>query len=239
MTCWRFRLRRKFVPYIEGDLQPKDVKKVEEHLLDCEWCRAVLVRLRAGHQMAQELRHFTSDAEHPEFEAVLADAGGTRVGCRARGAVWEAWLDGLATPRVVEVLTLVVIVQLALLVFSNRSVLFGARYRIAVKPAALNLSEFRQLDIRELRSNTQPHVATDGYVREVHTDEEEGTVHFKLVEDAQGSGPFVICEIMSEQAEVPREGSHVRVYGVARYDAQTNRKWYEVNPVLNIALLKN
>jgi hypothetical protein len=30
----------------------------------------------------------------------------------------------------------------------------------------------------------------------------------------------------------------VRIYGVARYDGQPGRMWYEVNPVLNIALLK-
>ena len=238
MTCWHFRLRRKFVPYLEGELQPRDVKRVEEHLLGCTWCRAVLVRLRAGHQMAQELRQFRPDIEHPQFEAAMAGAGGTSFARRARSLTWGSWLDSLATPRVVEVLTVLVVAQLALLVLSNRSVLFGARHRIAVKPVALNWSEFRQLSIPELKSNTQPHVAAEGFVSDVHTDEEEGTVHFKLAQNPQRPGPFVICEIMSPQMEVPREGSHVRVYGVARYDAQTDRKWNEINPVLNIATLK-
>ena len=237
MTCWHFLLRRKFLPYLEGELQPKDVRRLEKHLLNCEQCRAVLVRLRSGHQLAQELRYFRPQAEHPEFDAVMAAAGRTGLTHRARGLGWESWLDGLATPRAVEVLTLLVIVQLALLVFSNRSVLFGARHRIAVKPAALNWSEFRELSIPELKSNTQPHVATEGFVSDVRSDKEEGTVQFKLAQSPQGSGPFVICEIMSPQMEVPREGSHVRVYGVARYDAQTDRKWNEVNPVLNIAPL--
>jgi hypothetical protein len=239
MTCWHFRLHRKFVPYLEGELQPKDVNKLEKHLLDCEACRAVLLRLRAGHQLAQELRQFRPQAEHPEFEAVMAAAGRTGFSHRDRSLAWESWLDGLATPRVVEVLTLLVVVQLALLVFSNRTVLFGARHGITVKPTALSWSEFHQLSIPELKSNTQPHIATEGFVSDVHADEEEGTVQFKLVQNSQGSGPFVICEIMSSQMEVPREGSYVRVYGVARYDAQTDRKWYEVNPVLNIAPVKH
>ena len=37
---------------------------------------------------------------------------------------------------------------------------------------------------------------------------------------------------------VPAEGSRVRVYGVARFDAQAGRGWHEVNPVLDIAVLK-
>jgi hypothetical protein len=239
MTCWHFGLRRKFVPYLEGELRPEDVELVERHLLDCQMCRTVLLRLRTGHHIAQELRQYRPEAERPEFETVMAGAEGTSLGHGARTYGWKNWLDGLATPRAVEVLTLLVVVQSALLVFSNRAALFGARHGITVKPPALSWSEFHQLSIPELKSNTQPHIATEGFVREVHADEEEGTVHFKLVQNPQGSGPFVICEIMSSQMEVPREGSYVRVYGVARYDAQTDREWYEVNPVLNIAPVRH
>jgi len=132
-----------------------------------------------------------------------------------------------------------VVLQLGLLVASNRRLLFGQRGGASAIAGALDLSEFHQLGIRDLKLNTEPHVATQGYVGNVHADEEEGTVAFKLFEDRGGSGPFVVCEIMSPiSMPAPREGSYVRVYGVARYDAQTQRNWYEVNPVLNIAPLK-
>jgi len=235
MICWQFGLRRKFVPYLEGALSPENVQRVEKHLLDCLPCRAVLVRLRNAHHLAQELRQYPLEAERPELGTVMPGAGGARLGLSARASGWKTWIDGLATPRAVEALTLLVVIQSALLVFSNRTSLFGVRRGISVNSPALNWAEFRQLRIPELESNTQPHVSTDGFVREVHADREEGTVQFKLVQDPQGSGPYVVCEIMSSQTEVPREGSYVRVYGVERYDAQTNRQWYELNPVLKIA----
>jgi len=233
MTCWRFRLRRKFVPYIEGGLAPSESSRLEEHLLDCASCRALLLRLRSAHQSAQGLRDVPAPEGVPDFGMLLAEAENSRV---AAGGSWaEAWLDRFATPRVVEVLALIVVVQLGLLVFSNRSVLLGARPSIAIKPASLSLAEFRTLSISELKTNTQPHVSTDGYVTEIHSDDDEGTIQFKLAQNSQGGGPFVICEIIGDQAEVPRAGSHVRVYGVERYDGQSDRQWYEVNPVLKIA----
>ncbi|HEY6291963.1 MAG TPA: zf-HC2 domain-containing protein [Terriglobia bacterium] len=236
---WHFLLRRKFVPYLEGELQPREAKRVERHLLDCPWCRGVLVRLRAGHQMAQRLQAFDAD-EHPrpEFEAVITAVQPlSRTGRRA--PLWEDWFDRLATPRAASALAALVLVQLALLVVSNRGVLFGKHSSVSLKAGALDLGDFRQLSIRELKSNTRPHVATEGYVYDVRTDPEEGTVAFKLAESADPSAPFVVCEIMSPiEMPAPQERSYVRVYGVARYDAQTDRKWYEVNPVLNIAVLK-
>jgi hypothetical protein len=141
---------------------------------------------------------------------------------------------------VVQGLTVLVLVLLTLLVVSNRRVLFGERESATVKWSAMDFSNFHPLSIPELATNTRPHIATEGYVRDLHMDKEEGTVHFKLVEIPQGSRPFVVCEIISPTGmSLPREGSRVRVYGVARYDAQPGREWHEVNPVLNIAVLKH
>jgi hypothetical protein len=241
MSCWRFYLRRKFVPYLEGELPPREAKRLEKHMLDCEWCRAMFVRLQAGHQLAQQLRHLGPDGAHraPEFEAMMADAGKIVIGRHRWARVWENWLYTLTTPRVVLVLTVLVLVQLALLVVSNRRVLFGERTSVTVKSSALDFSDFHPLSIPEFQLNTQPHIATEGYVRDMHVDEEERTLHFKLMEIAQGPGPFVVCEIMSPIGmTLPREGNRVRVYGVARYDAQPGRNWHEVNPVLNITILK-
>lgn len=241
MSCWRFYLRRKFVPYIEGELQPREVKRLEKHLLDCEWCRAMFVRLREGHQLAQQLRHLSPDGAHraPEFEGIKANVGEIVAKHHRLARVGENWLYTLTTPRVVLVLTILVLVQLAFLVVSNRRVLFGGRNSVTVKSSALDFNDFHPLSIPEFKSNTRPHIATEGYVRDIHVDKEERTLHFKLVEMPHGSGPFVVCEVISPTGmTLPREGSRVRVYGVARYDAQPGRKWHEVNPVLNIAVLK-
>jgi len=241
MRCWRFKMKRKFVPYLEGSLSPGGAKRLEKHMLDCESCRAMLARLRAGHAFAQQLPHLGLEAARrgPEFEAMMHDLGEMATPRRAWIRVWENWLYASATPRVVQGLLALVLALLALVVVSNRRILFGERQSIAALSNALDLSGFHSLSILDLSTNTRPHIATEGYVRDVRVDEEEGTLHFKLVEIPHGSGPFVVCEIMNPTGmSLPREGSRVRVYGVARYDGQPGREWHEVNPVLNIAVLK-
>jgi hypothetical protein len=239
MSCWRFDLRGKLLPYVEGLLDTRHVMRLERHLLDCEQCREVLVRLRAGHSLAQRLsRVASSHGGSPPFaEPTQAQSAAASMRVPAFVRAW-GWFDRLATPRVVTALIALVVLQATVLVVSNRGVVFGQRTGVSVHGGALNLNEFRKLTITELRSNTQPHVATEGYVEDVHADEEEGTVAFRLVESPGASEPFVVCEIVSPiQMAAPRQGSHVRVYGVARYDAQADRKWYEVNPVFDIAVL--
>jgi hypothetical protein len=241
MNCWRFYLRRKFVPYLEGALPPPEAKRVDTHLQTCEKCRTMFVRLRAGHQLARQLRPLIPDADRrpPAFETMMADADELARGRSRLAWAWETWLDALTTPRMAMSLAVLVLVLAALLVVSNRRILFGERNGVSAKLTALDFSRFRSLSIPEFPSNTTPHIATEGYVRDVRVDSEEKTLHFKLAEIPQGPGPFVVCEIMSPNGmAVPREGSRVRVYGVARFDAQTGRQWQEVNPVLNIAVLK-
>jgi len=241
MICWRFDLRRKMLPYIEGRLLRPETKRLEAHLLNCAFCRELLVRLRTGHRMAQRLASLPLAVdESPGFESGVARLEAAMAPGGTRLATWRDRLDRLATARVVTALSAVVLLQLGLLVVSNRGVLLGEHSRMAVSTGSIDFAEFRQLTIPELKSNTQPHVATDGYVEDVHTDEEEGTVAFKLVENPQNGASFVVCEIMSPiQMAPPAEGSRVRVYGVERYDAQQDRKWYEVNPVLKIVPVKN
>lgn len=242
MICCRFDLRKKMLPYIEGRLSEPGTERLETHLLNCASCRALLVRLRTGHRMAQRLASLPMAVdESPEFESGTVGLEGLEA--RALGGAWLAtWrdrLDRLATARVVTALSAVVLLQLGLLVVSNRGVLLGEHSRTSVSTGSIDFGEFRQLTIAELKSNTQPHVATDGYVEDVHTDREEGTVAFKLVQKPQSGTPFVVCEIMSPiRMAPPPEGSRVRVYGVERYDAQQDRKWYEVNPVLKIVPVK-
>ena len=67
------------------------------------------------------------------------------------------------------------------------------------------------------------------------SDEKDGDLKFKLVEDIAQPSPFIVCEIISPiKIDAPVVGSRVRVYGVSRYDAEVGREWYEVHPVLNI-----
>lgn len=244
MKCRRFGLRRKFLPYLEGQLSGRAAGRVEKHLRRCASCRGEFARLRAGHGLAQRLPRFKAEdaagaPEFPEFEARMIGAGQTLGGRRRGGWFWERWFDVLTMPRVVQVLAAIVVVQLALLLISNRSAFFQAGGGAAMKPGALDISRFRMVSISDLQTNTLPHVATEGYVRDVRIDQEEKTLHFILAQRPEGPGPYVVCEIMNPGGiAVPREGSRVRVYGVARYDGQAGREWHELNPVLDIAVLK-
>jgi hypothetical protein len=241
MNCFRFSLRKKFIPYLEGQLSPREEERLKTHLLNCERCRGLFVRLRTGHQFAKHLSRPSAESatRPPEFESIMADLADA-TSWRRRTRVWESWHDVLTSPRAVRVLTVLVLVQLALLVVTNWKVLFAERHRAAFQAGAFDFSNFQPLQISDIERNTYPRIATEGYVRDVHVDPEERTVHFKLVDIPKGSGTYVTCEIMSLMGvPVPREGSRVRVYGITRYDAQANRNWQEVNPVLSIAVLKN
>jgi uncharacterized protein YrrD len=70
-------------------------------------------------------------------------------------------------------------------------------------------------------------------VQDVYFDEQERTLHIKLVEAPNKPEPFVICEVRNlGDVIIPRQGNRVRVYGTA------GRGWHEVNPVLTLAVLK-
>jgi hypothetical protein len=242
MKCLRVRLRRTFVPYLEGELPPGEAKRLEDHLRGCERCRAELIRLRAGHQLARHLhRPDTVGASRPPaFEAPESRASFGRVNRGRRAG--DRWTDRLAlraSPAVIQAFMAFALVLAMILAVTGGRMTFRERAALLAKSSTLNISDYHPLRIPDLPSNTRPFIATEGYVRDVYVDPEERTLHFKLVEAAQGSEPFVICEIISPGGmAVPQEGARVRVYGVARYDAQPGRQWYEVNPVLDLAVLK-
>ena len=151
----------------------------------------------------------------------------------------ERWFDMRTAPRVAQAIAVLGIVTLAIVAVIDRKILSGGGGDASMKPIALDFSRFHPLSIPEHRTNTVPHVATEGYVRDVHVDQEEKTLHFKLVQILREPEPFIVCEIISPgRVVVPSEGSFVRVYGVSRFDAKPGREWHEVNPVLNIAVLK-
>jgi hypothetical protein len=237
MKCRRHGLRRKWIPYLEEQLPPRAAGRIDKHLRRCGECRAEYARLREGHRLAQRLSGSLAEAAPaaPSFEALQV---GEKIGGHRRWSwFWERWFDVLTMPRVVPVLAAIVVLQMVLLLVFNRASIFKGGE--AMKPAALDISRFQMVSIPDLPTNTLPHVATEGYVRDVRIDQEEKTLHFILAQWPEGPGPYVVCEIMSPGGiAVPREGSRVRVYGVARYDGQAGREWQELNPVLDIAVLK-
>jgi hypothetical protein len=242
MICLRYRLRRLFVPYLDGELAADSAKRVEDHLRACGRCRAEFARLRAGHRLAARLgrTNAAGDAHPPVFEAPETGTGLGRLP-RFRRAVdrWADRLAPLASTAVIQGTMAVALVLAVVFAVTGRRMTIGERAALLAKSNTLNIGDYHALRIPELPANTRPYIATEGYVRDVYLDPEERTLHFKLVEAAKGSEPFVVCEILSPAGmALPQEGSRVRVYGVARYDAQPGRKWYEVNPVLDFAVLK-
>ena len=71
------------------------------------------------------------------------------------------------------------------------------------------------------------------------SDENDGDLIFKLVDNPARPKHFVVCEIVAPlKLQAPAIGSHVRVYGVSRYDAESGHRWFEVHPVMSIANMR-
>lgn len=194
-----YLLRRKFVPYLEGGLPPREAGRIEEHLAGCRTCGERLTTLRAGGNLLQTL----------------------------------------STTLAVRVLLALVLAQSVLLVVSNWRTFRPANEVVAQSPDVRGLRGFTPVRIPEFSANSQFQIVTEGFVQGVYFDEQERTLHIKLVEVPNKPEPFVICEVRNlGDVIIPRQGNRVRVYGTARYDAQPGRGWHEVNPVLTLAVLK-
>ena len=240
------RARRRFLLYLSGSLSPDAVRLLEKHLIGCAACRMTFARLKDGHRAAEKLNRIEKTmplaaeegAAAPAFTAALAEARGGRTLRRKWNGMRTACSLAFSAPRTVWILAAVVVLQAALLVVFNRNAPTTPRTSAAAAIPAIDFDQFRILDIAEIPGNSLPHIATEGYVRNVWMDEEEKTLHFKLAASPAGESPYVICEILNPgRIAAPRAGSRVRVYGLARYDAQIGRRWHEVNPVLNIDVL--
>ncbi len=234
-------LRRKFVPYLEGLVPPREAERLEKHLAACRTCGVWLTTLRAGHQAGRQFARSGPAIAYrpPEFEEIWAGIGATldrRGGpARDRGNLLQA----LSTPLAVRFLLALVLAQAVLLVVSNWRTFRPANEIVAASPDVRELRGFTPVRIPEFSSNSQFQIVTEGFVQDVYFDEHERTLHIKLVEALHQPGPFVICEVRNlGDVIIPRQGNRVRVYGTARYDAQPGRGWHEVNPVLTLAVLK-
>jgi hypothetical protein len=239
---WRCSfLRRKFVPYLEGGISPRQAARLEKHLADCPGCGNLFQRVRAGHRAGRQFGRVGPEiGQCPlDFEELRADIGATLIR-RGRPVRTEGnILHALTAPLAARALIALVLALAVLLVLSNRKTPWRADDRVAISSHAREFRDFTPLRITDFSSNTKSAIVTEGFVRDVYFDEQEKTLHIKLVEIQQRSEPFVICEIRSPGGmTIPREGSRVRVYGSARYDSQPGRGWNEVNPVINIDVLK-
>jgi len=236
LRCWW--LRRRAVPYFEGEVSLRQAKRLERHIAGCRDCKDLLTRLRAGHQAGQQFGRLGPEIRQspPEFGKLWAAIGAS---LDRRGARAGTFLRPPSPALAVGGLITLVLASAVLLVLSIRKTQWRAVDGAAVSSMAREFRDFTPLRITDFSTNTKSHIVTEGFVRGVYFDKEEKTLHIKLVEIQQKSEPFVICEVRSPgEMAIPREGSRVRVYGMANFDAQPGRGWNEVNPVMNIDVLK-
>lgn len=236
MKCWRINLHRNFSRYLDGELKPDEVKRLENHLLDCGWCRAQLSRLRDGQRLAQRMSRpaLKNDPWNAIEKAISSEPQNTSTPATAPIQLSEGWRGLIYRPGPIIVLTALLFLSVLLIAVSTRSPI-DKKTRYGEN---LDTADFQAVTISNIHNNTRPHVVTEGFVSEVRIDT-DGDLTFRLVEDLKHPEPFVVCEIIPPIfLNPPAIGSRVRVYGVSRYDNQPGREWYEVHPVLNIETVK-
>ena len=229
--------RRRLAVYADGELPRRSADRVENHLVGCGKCRAMLLRLRAGQRFAGQVprRSPASDQWGAIHALIEAEAPDPAAPARVRVPAWRraAW-----TSLASVVLALVSLSLLILTAIVNRQSHIDSRAVSAVT-GALDLGDFHAVSISDIARSTEPHVVAEGYVSDVRIDNEDGDLVFKLVDDVKRPQPFIICEIISPiKVAPPPIGSRVRVYGVSRYDGQQDHQWYEVHPVLDIEVVR-
>lgn len=231
MRCLRFHIHKNFSRYIDGQLDARQVRQVEDHLLDCNQCRVQITHLRDGQRFAAKLTRRKPQSDHWEAIAAALDACPTpplsirRKPLRWRNLFLSPWFA-------VSLLGLAVLALSFVLITKKESPPEIAATHIL---GSLDFDDFHPVSIANIENNTRPHIVAEGYVSEVKMSDEDGDLMFKLVEDINQPAPFIVCEIISPiNIAAPEVGSRVRVYGVSRYDGEVGRQWYEVHPVLNI-----
>ena len=222
MSCYRFDLHRKYLHYLHELLPPASHKKIEDHLLNCRACVARIERLKATERMLSALPRF-SPANDPWP--------------RLKAGLWQMVPVSNSAPLWKRVAIIAVFGLLSGLIGAAT---YGKLASHETVLESIHTDEFKPVSIMHMASTTEPHVVTEGYVTEARIEREDGDTIFKLVENPNSSGPFVICEVIDTlNLPIPPVGSRVRVYGVSRYDGKSDHNWHEVHPVLNIQVLKN
>jgi hypothetical protein len=239
MRCLRFDLWKTFTPYVDGELDAKNIKRMEDHLLECNACRARLSRLRDGHRFAVQLPRQLPQGDAWEAIAAALDRDASQpIFAPTKSRMPVTWGLAMTSPAFASVILGMAFMVLGFALFLNQQKPGQTPIVNAARP--FDGSSFRPVAISDIHNNTKTHVVAEGYVTEVRLDAEDGDLMFKLVEDVKQPQPFIICEIISPiNLAPPVVGSRVKVYGVSRYDADEGRQWHEVHPVLNIEIVKN
>lgn len=232
MRCLRFDLWKNFTPYIDGELDAKTVKRVEKHVLDCNDCRLRLARFRDGQRFAKSLPQETPHYNIWEMVALELEADENPAPFISMPRKESfSWRRVLTSPLLASTMLTIAILVLGFSFFFNKQKTEFSQAFAVDRP--FDAKNFRPVSISDIQNNTKTHVVAEGYVAEVHMDEEDGDLMFKLVDDVSQPQPFIVCEIISTiNVAPPTVGSRVKVYGVSRYDADEGRNWHEVHPVL-------
>jgi Putative zinc-finger len=235
MKCWRIDLRRDFSRYLDKELAPQAVKRVEDHLLDCGECRTRMARMQTGHRLARQMPRLIPERDPwLAIEAAISREQDSPSQSPLKPPRLKLDLRRLVTPKFAGVVSIMAFLVLSAFVFMKPSLSTNWTEH------SIDRGEFHEVNIGDIEHNTEPHVVAEGYVTEVRINDEDGDLSFKLVESLHQAGPFIVCEIIDPiKLMPPPVGSRVRVYGVSRYDGKMDHGWYEVHPVLGIEVVKN
>jgi hypothetical protein len=240
LSC--FWVRRHLMVYVDHELDASCVKRVEDHLSDCGLCRTRLVQLRAGRRFALQLPDFESGNEGwHALETALDKLDTEGAGNRSDPRPQRSWGVPRVLARPALAATAVSVTFLIIGLFAIYVRLFPATHSKPTHSSgwAVDTRDFHAVTIDDIGRSTDPHVVAEGFVSDVHVDEDEGDLTFRLVDDMRNAQPFIVCEIISPiNLAAPAVGSYVRVYGVSRYDSKADHQWYEVHPVLDIQAVK-
>jgi hypothetical protein len=219
MICLRFDLRRKMVSYVYGRLSWESVRAIEVHLIDCSRCRSRLERLLRTDALIRELPRVAAGASvWKGIELAINAPRRIRKGS-GRYRIWA-----------VSAAAVVAAVFLGFLLNDQWTVLRSANH-----PLAAASETFQEISLAQFSNTDQPHVSTVGYVSEIQTDEEDGDLTFKLVDDIHQPKHFIVCEIIPAfKMDAPPPGSLIRVSGINRFDNEAEHQWFEIHPVLSI-----
>jgi anti-sigma factor RsiW len=218
MSCLRFDLHRQLPLYLDGAASPRTVERIERHLLDCSSCRASLLRMREAKGLLSALPKLEPPVWGP------ASAGRPL-------ATPQTKHTAAGTFRFIRHFAADALVASAL--FAAFTLLYT--HTASARIRTFDSSSFRSVRVNDVAATDDPHVVVEGVVSELKGDFKEGSHRFRL-SDGKAS---VVCEILDgDPLKAPKPGSRVRVWGVSRYDASPDHRWFEIHPVLKVEVVR-
>lgn len=241
MKCWRIDLQRKLIHYLHKELDLNSVSKLENHLLDCNYCRNQLAQLRSSHSLIKNLSMVKpkTDPWQSIESAIINESTAELIKLtKSTSKLYFSYFPSNLKIAAIAVVMLATSLLATGLFISYKKQQVSNNPNKTIK-SNFPRDNFRLVTIDKMPSNTEPHIVTEGYVSELRI-APDGDTTFRLVEQLGLEEPFIVCEIIDPiRLTPPTIGSKVKVYGVSRYDDKINHKWYEVHPVLNIEPIKH